>query len=118
MSGTSMIDLNQHIPFCKNNSKRYLEIYWKSRYSFDHFRLGISASDSFFDVDLNPTILRRGFKTLLKVQPSVIVSNEDIRSLAVEDRKCRFEDEVPENMKLFKKYSPSACRFECMLNFR
>ena len=83
-----------------------------------HFRIGISNSDSFIDVNVNPTLVQRGFKTLIKVQPSVTISDNGIKDLTIEDRQCRFQDEIPEDMTLFQKYSPAACRFECMYHFR
>ena len=83
-----------------------------------YFRIGISNSDSFIDVNLNPTTVQRGFKTLIKVQPSVTISDNGIKDLTIEDRQCRFQDEIPKDMTLFQKYSPASCRFECMYHFR
>ena len=83
-----------------------------------HFRIGISNSDSLIDVNLDPTTVQRGFKTLIKVKPSVTVSDNGVKSLSIEDRQCRFQDEIPDKMTLFQKYSPAACRFECMYQFR
>ena len=83
-----------------------------------HFRIGISNSDSFIDINVNPTTVQRGFKTLIKVQPSATVSDNGIKDLSIEDRKCRFHDEMPKDMSLFQKYSPATCRFECMYHFR
>ena len=84
-----------------------------------YFRLKLSPDDSYFDVNFNPTKILMGHKTLIKVEPiTELVSNEDIRYLDVDVRKCRFEDEVPENMVLFKKYSSSGCKFQCMFDFR
>ena len=60
----------------------------------------------------------RGFKTVIKVHPTSVISDDAIKDLDIEVRKCRFEDEIPESMILFKEYSPSACRFQCMYNFR
>ena len=62
--------------------------------------------------------IQRGFKALLKVKPLQVVSDEDIRGLTISDRNCRFDDELPEDMVLFQKYSPTGCRFECMFQFR
>ena len=91
-----------------------------SMYSFNlcFIRIGISNGDSFHDVNLNPTSIRRGYKTFIKVQPTAISSDDNIKKLPIDKRKCRFDFEVPHDMILFRKYSPSACRFQCMYNFR
>ena len=83
-----------------------------------YFRAGVSNGQGFLDVNLNPITLSRGYKTTISVHPTSIISEEGIRSLSIEKRNCRFEDEVPDEMNLFKKYTPSACRFQCMLDFR
>ena len=90
----------------------------KPKNILSYLRLGISSKDSFHEVNLNPTTINKGYKTLIKVKPTSVISDENIKSLDIDQRRCRFEEEVPEDMVLFKKYTPSACRFECVFKFR
>ncbi len=85
------------------------------RNGFEVLRHGISAEP--------------GFRTRIKVIPSQVVATDDLKSLPLEARHCRynivlyvysiismhsnylrFPDEN-ENMKLFKNYSLDACQF-------
>ena len=43
-----------------------------------------------------------------------IVSSEDLRSVPVKHRKCRFPEE-DEQMEILSEYSEGGCRFECAL---
>ena len=55
---------------------------------------------------------------VIRVEPIQLESDDSIRSVSIEKRKCRFEDEVPEDMPMFKIYSRNACLFNCMYQFR
>ncbi len=48
-----------------------------------------------------------GTKTVIEVEAEALESADDLRSLPVSERQCRFENELPEDgsMKLFKTYS-------------
>ena len=60
--------------------------------------------------------IKRGYKTTLTISIlNVIEPDSDMRNLLrVEERKCRYPDEVPGNMTFFAQYSQSGCTFECM----
>ena len=65
----------------------------------------------------NPIILRKG-RTVLTIKPVRVVSDENVKtSVEPLSRNCRFNDEIPENMTLFKSYSMVGCRFECMARY-
>lgn len=81
------------------------------------FLLGINSANDFFDMTSNPTLIQRGYKTRITVKPLSVVSDSNTESLSVADRKCRFENELPENMTFFKTYSLSSCMFDCMLKY-
>ena len=60
-----------------------------------------------------------GAKVEITIWPTVIKMDAKMKSLlTIEQRKCRFPDEIPENLTLFTKYSTSACSFDCMLKYR
>ena len=60
--------------------------------------------------------IKRGFKTTLTISISnVIEPDSDMKHLlSIEQRECRYSEEVPSNMTLFNEYSQSGCIFECM----
>ena len=63
--------------------------------------------------------IESGTKVELTIWPTVIKMDTKMKSLlSIEQRKCRFSDEIPENLTLFKAYSTSACSFDCMLKYR
>ena len=60
-----------------------------------------------------------GNKVEVTVWPTVIKMDIKMKSaLTIEQRKCRFTDEIPETLTLFSEYSTSACLFDCMLKYR
>ena len=62
--------------------------------------------------------IERGAETVIKVRPIQTKSDDDIKSVDVDRRPCRFDDEVPDDMVLFKKYTKQACLFECLYKYR
>ena len=82
-----------------------------------NFFLSINPANGFFDMMSNPTLIMRGYKTIITVKPISVVSDTNIKDLPVSSRKCRFEHEIPENMTFFKSYSVSSCNFDCMLKY-
>ena len=95
-----------------------IEILHNNHKSLYIFRIGINNPHQFFDL-FDPTEIESGFKVVFKLWPNVITMDQDLKSqLTVTERRCRFSDEVPENMTLFNMYSPSACKFDCMVKYR
>ena len=81
-------------------------------------RIGINNPYEYFDL-FDATEIESGFKVIVKVWPTVISMDPELKSrLTIEERRCRFSDEVPKNMTLFNKYTTSACTFECMVKYR
>ena len=70
--------------------------------------LDVLNSQGSFDI----LIPRRGYITDLFVSPLQFMASEDIRKLSLEQRNCRFNDELPENMTIFREYSQAACEME------
>ena len=82
------------------------------------FSIAINTPYEFYNVIQNSIDVEKGTEMLIRVKPIQLVSDESIRSVPIEQRKCRFENEVPEDMPLFKIYSRNACLFNCMYQFR
>ena len=61
---------------------------------------------------------RRGYLTELFIKPTEFAAADEIRELPLQKRKCRFPDEIPPEMKIFKVYSQSACEMEKRLKKR
>ena len=76
-----------------------------------NFYVGISSSKEFFEMKLASDIVKAGYRTVIRVEPTEIVASEDLRSIQISKRKCHFEDEL-DDLKLFSKYSQSGCQFE------
>ena len=64
------------------------------------------------------TELVPGYINSVTVKPTETVSSQAIKELSPLERNCRFNDEMPSNMTLFKNYSKAACKFECMIAYR
>ncbi len=54
-------------------------------------------------------------KATLRLIPSEVHSEGAIRSIPINKRKCRFQDETQGLVTLFSYYTQAACRFECFL---
>ena len=61
-----------------------------------------------FGIEIEP-----GTSTMITVTPTVYEANENLKSIPIEKRRCRFESENP--LKLFKNYSMDGCIFECLI---
>ena len=56
---------------------------------------------------------------LIRVEPVKLLTDDSVSSVAIEDRKCRLANEVPEEMThLFKNYTRNGCLFNCMHAYR
>ena len=82
-----------------------------------------SAQESGFFLSLNNVLdapiigttaskIRIGYETNILIKAVQLVANDGVRGYEIEDRKCRFSDEPPENS-LFNFYSQKLCRFQC-----
>ena len=82
------------------------------------FRIGINPPGMFFDM-LSASKLYPGYHEIFSIRPTQVDVDENLRyDLTPTERNCRFHDEMPNNMTLFKNYSRAACQFECMLSIR
>ena len=96
------------------------EMYLPDRSTNDGvFWIGINTANTFFDMSVAPTIVPQGYKTIITVKPTSVVSDKpDLEtSLEPKERRCRFGYEIPQNMSLFSEYTMAGCRFECMYNY-
>ena len=75
------------------------------------FYLTISTHNEYFGTKASSIAIKAGYRTTIYVEPMEIVGSEDLRSVPIEKRKCRFYDEIGD-LHLFKNYSQSACKFE------
>ena len=84
----------------------------------ESFWLSINSKEAYFDSSHAPTIIRPGYKTIITIKPTQVISDKSLkRELTPLQRNCRFSNELPENMTLFSSYSMAGCRFECMGNY-
>lgn len=82
------------------------------------FRVGINSMHSFFDMTSTPTLLSKGYKTLITVKPIEVHTHPSLElALDPERRRCRFKNEVPDNMTLFNEYSMAGCSYECKIDY-
>ena len=86
--------------------------------TYVHCRLGITSPDEFFDIGQEYIHIQPGTINVIRVKPSQLVSTDDIKSVSIAARNCRFEDEIPENMTMFQSYLRKACLFDCMFQYR
>ena len=76
-----------------------------------NFYVGISTKEEYFQMKSSGFAVKAGYKTTINVQPMEISASEDLRSVAINKRNCRFSDELGD-LVIFKSYSQSACNFE------
>ena len=94
------------------------ELYMNDRNSFDgSIFFSLNKKNEAFDMMSASSEILKGYKTIITVKPTLFNSDDNLQHLALKVRKCRFEKEIPENMTLFKNYSYSSCKFECMYNY-
>ena len=79
----------------------------------------MNAESNYFDVETKPFIVKRGYRTIIKASISSITETDPNleHGMTIEERRCRFPHEVPENMTLFKEYTLQACVFDCMFMY-
>ena len=76
------------------------------------FFMGISDQYDYFDMRSIIQEIKPGFHTIWKVQAMEIVPSDDLYTVLVDKRECKFSDET-DGFELFSKYSQTACQFEC-----
>ena len=76
-----------------------------------NFLFGISNMHEYFGMKSSRKLIQGGYKVTWKVQAMEIIPSEDLRSLPLTSRQCRFIDEY-ENLDLFRFYTSTACDFE------
>ena len=82
------------------------------------FKVGINSKHAFFDMTSTPTLLSKGHKTLITVKPIEVHTHPSLKlALDPERRRCRFRNEVPDNMTLFNEYSMAGCFYECKIDY-
>ena len=68
--------------------------------------LGLNKENEPFEMLSKPTLIQRGFTTIINVKPTSFVTDIALKNkLDPSRRNCRFDDEMPQNMSLFQKYS-------------
>ena len=80
-------------------------------------RIAIGESKNMFNAFFMKELVP-GFVNEFTIKPTKTKANRNIKNVSPLHRNCRFDDELPEDMVLFQKYSPTGCRFECMFQFR
>ena len=78
-------------------------------------RIVFGEPRNFFNVHYM-TELVPGFTNEFSIKPTRTQASVDIKDVSPLRRNCRFGNELPENMTLFKNYSMAACQFECMID--
>ena len=82
------------------------------------FRIGINEPNNFFDMSYM-TELMPGHTNYFTIKPIATIADDGMKDkLSPHQRNCRFSDEMPQNMTLFKNYSKAACMFECLIMIR
>ena len=76
--------------------------------------MGISDQNNYIDMKSIGKLITPGYDIIWKVQAMEIVPLDGLRSVQVDKRKCRFEDEN-DDLEIFENYSQTACEFECMI---
>lgn len=69
--------------------------------------------EHFVDMPPTPVILQPGYFTKFAIAPSILETDESVKSLSIEQRKCLFPDE--NNLAFTKKYSFWSCMTECRM---
>ena len=84
-------------------------------YPFGSFQIGINSAQESFNMRSETIIADIGKVTEILVTPAQYLASDNIRPLDIRTRACRFADELPEEMKMFKYYSQVGCHYECLL---
>ena len=79
-----------------------------------NFFFGITNKMEYVGMKNARKVIRAGYKYTWKIQAMEIEPSDDLRSLDLESRKCRFTDEN-EGLDIFKFYTKAGCDFELMV---
>ncbi len=74
----------------------------------------IHGTEEIPDLRENPMMIANGKSYDIKVKASILRADSTVTSLPFEKRKCMTEEDG-HDLTLFKKYSYSACKYECIL---
>ena len=81
----------------------------------NRFLVGLTKAEEFPLMGQGTKVVRPGYEHFLSLTAVDTISEQGIKSLKPEKRKCLFPDEKP--LKLHTNYSQSACLFECALSW-
>ncbi len=77
----------------------------------------MNARRDFFSVRPQQIVIRGGHSYRIKISPTVHKTTESFSALPLEDRGCRYPDEMPAGQaSMFKRYSFRACMWDCMID--
>ncbi len=65
---------------------------------------------------MHASALKQTFRYTIKVKPVVYAASDDLRSLGVGERQCRYMREVPADS-VFRYYTQRTCEFECRMKY-
>ncbi|XP_059089063.1 uncharacterized protein LOC131885143 [Tigriopus californicus] len=78
------------------------------------FKIALHDSSSIPDLRYDYIKISPGLEYKILITPTKIESDESLRSMDIERRNCRFDDEIEDSV-LFQKYSQSGCFLECQI---
>ncbi len=81
------------------------------------FQVSFNQQFDFFSNMATGFILKPGFQTSVTVTPTMHVTTNDFKNLALDVRKCRYYNELPDTWKLFNGYTQKSCHFLCMIEY-
>ena len=81
---------------------------------FSNFRLVFHDRNNMPDFMGNPLRMKKMTKVFIKLHVEGTTTDESLRSLPMEKRKCAFKEEH-QQLELFTKYSRSSCLLECLI---
>ena len=82
---------------------------------FDGFVAMVGKRNSYPLIDQEPIIIRPGHVNFVAISSRSIKSNDGIRDIDIEHRKCYFNDERLDNLTIHNHYTQSNCLLECTI---
>ena len=79
------------------------------------FEVAINSAEESYNVRTEVVGVEFGHETEILVTPTQHTASNNLRSLDITSRGCRFPDEKPEGFTLFRNYSRIGCLYECLL---
>ena len=59
--------------------------------------------------------MKAGYDTTILIHAEELETANEVRAISLDKRNCRFSDEIPANLTIFKHYTQAICKFECNL---